>query len=156
TAGVPGWLCGVRRGERARGPGDARRMSSTAPPHPRAVLLGVQLPGVDERALTSSLDELARLAKTLGFSVVARVTQRRARLDPGAGGGAGRWRGLGRWRGGTGVGRVGPRVKRPADDAMDGEAEEHTAADSARSEADRAGLVLVDHELTPSQARNLE
>ena len=82
--------------------------TSTAPPRPRAVLLGVQLPGIDERELASSLDELARLAKTLGFAVVGRVTQRRARLDPGAVVGAGKLKELAEWTGGSGVVPVGP------------------------------------------------
>ena len=55
---------------------------TTAPPRPRTVLVGVQLPGVTEAELASSLDELARLGKTLGLDVVARVTQRRDRLAP--------------------------------------------------------------------------
>jgi len=118
------------------------------------VLLGVQLPGVDEAQLASSLDELARLAKTLGFSVVGRVTQRRGRLDPGAVVGAGKLVELAGWTGGSGVVPVGPPRRRSPNDATADE-EEPTAA-SARPEAERAGLVLVDHELTPSQARNLE
>jgi GTP-binding protein HflX len=128
---------------------------STAPPRPRAVLLGVQLAGVADGEFASSLDELARLAKTLGFSVVGRVTQKRARLDPGAVVGGGKLKELADWTGGTGIVPVGPRKKR-ADDETESDAEELTEEDSARSEADRAGLVLVDHELTPSQARNLE
>src|SRR4030095_3757506 len=157
SARVSGWLCGVRRGERARGARNARRgvTTSTAPPRPRAVLLGVQLPGVDERELASSLDELGRLGKTLGFQVVGRVTQRRSRLEPGAVVGAGKLKELADWTGGTGVVPVGPRQKRWADDDAaeeTEETEEETPVDSARSAADRAGLVLVDHELTPSQA----
>jgi GTP-binding protein HflX len=131
--------------------------TATTPPRPRAVLLGVALPGVDEAELTSSLDELARLAKTLGFAVVGRVTQRRAKLDAGAVVGAGKLKELAEWTGGSGVVPVGPPKKtRSADDEPPDEAEEETAADTARPEADRARLVLVDHELTPSQARNLE
>jgi GTP-binding protein HflX len=120
------------------------------------VLLGVQLPGVSESELTSSLDELARLAKTLGFAVVGRVTQRREQLAPGAVVGAGKLRELADWTGGTGVVPVGPPRKRSADDEQAEQADQEAPADSARPEADRAGLVLVDHELTPSQARNLE
>src|SRR5262249_27719198 len=147
-----------RRGERTRGARNARgtMTTATAPPRPRAVLLGVALPGVDDAELASSLDELARLAKTLGLQVVGRVTQRRARLDPGAVVGAGKLKELAEWTGGTGVVPVGPRKKRSDDDEVGSEEEEDAAEDSARSEADRAGLVLVDHELTPSQARNLE
>ena len=82
--------------------------SATAAPRPRAVLLGVALPGVDEPELTSSLDELARLAKTLGFTVVGRVTQRRDRLDPGSVVGAGKLKELAEWTGGSGEVPVGP------------------------------------------------
>jgi GTPase len=128
--------------------------TATVPPRPRAVLLGVALPGVDESELTSSLDELARLAKTLGFQVVGRVTQKRARLDPGAVVGEGKLKELAEWTGGSGVVPVGPRKKKSSDEETEDEAEEQV--DSARPEADRARLVLVDHELTPSQARNLE
>ena len=103
------------------------RIEATAPDRPNAVLLAVQRTGVDDAAFASSLDELARLAKTLRFAVVGRVTQRRARLDPGAVVGAGKLRELAEWT--------------------------DTRPDGA---GPRAGLVLVDHELTPSQARNLE
>jgi len=143
----------------------------TAPPRPRAVLLGVQLPGVEERELASSLDELARLAKTLGFAVVGRVTQRRSRLDPGAVVGSGKLKELAEWTGGTGVVPVGPpKAKRssseePADEASPvgrvqpafrGERVPPDGGFPPPYESERAGIVLVDHELTPSQARNLE
>jgi GTP-binding protein HflX len=124
------------------------------------VLLGVQLPGVDEREFASSLDELARLAKTLGLVVVGRVTQRRARLDTGAVIGAGKLKELADWTGGKGVVPIGPRIakRRNEEDESDGDeeiAEQEPAAAEERPAA-KANLVLVDHELTPSQARNLE
>ena len=50
--------------------GDPDAMSDDAPP--RAVLVGVQLPGVDDDEHAASLIELGRLAKTLGLKVVAR------------------------------------------------------------------------------------
>jgi len=150
-------------------------VTATAPPRPRAVLLGVQLPGVDERELASSLDELARLAKTLGLEVVGRVTQRRTRLAPGAGVGAGKLRELARWTGGSGVIPVGPPESRrragagseEADDGAEsapdpdetedaGAERAHAAGDGAAEGRERARLVLVDCDLSPSQARNLE
>jgi GTP-binding protein HflX len=169
-------------------------MEKTSPEKPRAVLLGVQLPGVSDAELGSSLDELARLAKTLGFEVVGRVTQKRGRMAPGAVVGSGKLRELARWTGGTGVIPVGPPGKKsrahgaeePDTDVPGGDrgrADEAYAADEAEAfdeaaEADggasgaergepaagppgpeappRATLVLVDHEITPSQARNLE
>jgi GTP-binding protein HflX len=135
--------------------------SPTAAPRPRAVLLGVALPGIDDAELGSSLDELARLAKTLGFTVVGRVTQRRDRLDPGAVIGAGKLLELAEWTGGSGVVPVGPRISKRRGDAEDeAEDEDEPEGDDGgpedRAPEAKASLVLVDHELTPSQARNLE
>jgi GTP-binding protein HflX len=144
------------------------------------VLLGVQLRGVDDAAFASSLAELSRLAKTLGFEVVGRVTQRRAQLVPGLAVGEGKLAELAGWTGGSGVVPVGPpRARRRAAAAPEGEAEEEPSAPEAGEgeaptadegeapaseapaapagrESRRADLVLVDHDLTPTQARNLE
>jgi GTPase len=135
-------------------------VTATAPTRPRAVLLGVQLPRVEDGEFASSLDELARLATTLGLEVVARVTQRRSRLDAGAVVGAGKLKELADWTGGKGVVPVGPRPskRRSRNDEPEDErdqAPDAEAAGEARPAA-KATLVLVDHELTPSQARNLE
>jgi GTP-binding protein HflX len=131
----------------------------TAQRRARAVLLGVQLPGVSDAEFQSSLDELARLAKTLSLEVVGRVTQRRARLAAAAVVGAGKLRELARFTGGTGVVPAGaPRAKRGAE-AEPEEAPEEVAEAAPGAEAGaaaRASVVLVDHDLGPSQARNLE
>src|SRR5512143_2207582 len=105
---------------------------------PRAVLVGVQLPGVDDVEQVSSLTELGRLAKTLGLEVVARIIQKRASLAAGAVIGEGKLRELARLTGGTGV-------------IPSGEPEA-----GAEPTGPRATVVLVDHDITPSQARNLE
>jgi GTP-binding protein HflX len=144
-------------------------MSATAPPKPRAVLVGVQLPGVSDGDFASSLGELARLAKTLGFEITARVTQRRSRLAPSAVVGEGKLRELARHTGGSGIVPIGPPAQRrkaaaaaEAESSAEAEAREDAeegdeAADAEEiPEAKRAGLVLVDHDLSPSQARNLE
>jgi GTP-binding protein HflX len=130
----------------------------------RAVLLGVQLPGVSDEEFASSLDELARLGKTLGFEIAGRLTQRRARLDAGAVVGEGKLRELAGWTGGRGT--VGESAaKGGADEAAESD---EAAADDEEAEPDdadeaeeppaeaRADLVLVDHDLGPTQARNLE
>src|SRR5262245_50072681 len=65
-------------------------MSETAPPIPRAVIVGVQLPGVDDAAFEDSLRGRGGLAKTLGLEVIGRVSQRRDNLDPAAGIGPGK------------------------------------------------------------------
>lgn len=164
-------------------------MTTTAPPRPRAVLLGVQLPGVADGEFESSLDELARLAKTLGFEVIGRVTQKRTRMAPSAVIGSGKLRELAKWTGGSGVVPIGPRTARKGhddeasgDDASDDagalaiehglddtedEAADEDGFDASGPERDeddetgiedrpRATLVLVDHDISPSQARNLE
>jgi len=141
-------------------------MAETRSPRPRAVLLGVQLPGVVEAELDSSLAELARLAKTLGLDVVGRVTQKRPRLATGAVVGEGKLKELAGWTGGTGVVPVGPPSARrkaaeePEAEEADRSEEPEEGAEAATPEApareERATVVLVDHDLTPSQARNLE
>jgi GTP-binding protein HflX len=127
-------------------------MSATAPPRPRAVLLGVQLASVSDAELESSLRELARLAKTLGLDVVGRVTQRRARLAPAAVVGEGKLRELAAFTGGSGVVPKGPPGRKREED----EGAEEEPRTEPHAGAPRATVVLVDHELTPSQARNLE
>jgi GTPase len=141
---------------------------------PRAVVVAVQLPHVSDDEQASSLAELERLATTLGLDLVARVTQRRAKLAPGVVLGEGKLRELAQWTGGTGVV---PAYRRPGAPARDdGEGDEDDNADDARHEdsgphdadraaaaapnavepAARASVVVVDHELTPSQHANLE
>jgi GTP-binding protein HflX len=118
------------------------------------------------------------LAKTLGFEVVARVTQRRARLASGAVVGEGKLRELARWTGGSGEIPMGPpsarrrqsKVEGPSDEEaeeVDDDEAEIGASERAQGEGksesadaitpdQRASVVLVDHDLSPSQARNLE
>jgi GTP-binding protein HflX len=134
-------------------------MADVSRSRPRAVLLGVQLGGLEDGPFVSSLDELARLGKTLGMDVVGRVTQKRPRLDPGAVVGEGKLKELADWTGGSGRVHVGPppRVERKDEEEEEAK-EEEDGLDSSRSDESkpRATVVLVDHDLTPSQARNLE
>jgi GTP-binding protein HflX len=118
---------------------------------PRAVLVGVQLPGVADEEHASSLAELGRLAKTLGLAVVGRVSQKRPALAAAAVIGEGKLKELARLTGGGGVVPSGvPAHRRRAVDL------EPAAADEAVEAAERATVVLVDHDIAPSQARNLE
>src|ERR1035438_8343762 len=75
----------------------------TRPPIPRAILVGVQTPDVEDVAHAASLEELGRLVKTLGYEVVGTLSQK---LD-GIGGatvlGKGRLAELAAITGGTGV-----------------------------------------------------
>jgi GTP-binding protein HflX len=120
------------------------------------VLLSVQLPEVDDAAFEASLVELTRLADTLGLDVVARVTQKRPVLASASVVGAGKLKQLGALTGGSGVLLpYAPKGKRQAREEDDDGVEEPEEA-AADSSSERASVVLVDHDLTPSQTRNLE
>jgi GTP-binding protein HflX len=135
------------------------------PQRPRAVLVGVQLPGVSDADHAADLAELGRLVQTLGLDVVATVTQRRDALAAAAVLGEGKLKELADLTGGKGVVPSGaPKVKSKARAkwAAAG-SEDGGAADDASDEGDdeadastRPTVVVVDHEITPSQARNLE
>jgi GTP-binding protein HflX len=138
---------------------------TTGDERPTAVVVAVQLPGVTDGELASSIAELERLAKTLGLDPVARITQRRGRLAPGVVLGDGKLKELAEWTGGTGVV---PTYEKPgtrksegtpaASDDDDDEDEEEPYDDEAPKEKPtaKAKVVLVDHDLAPTQQRNLE
>jgi len=87
----------------------------------RAIVAAVQRPSVSDVEFEASLTELRQLAKTLGFEVVGRFTQKRAGFDAAAYFGTGKREEL--------------RLLR---------------------EQDAADVILVDHEISPSQAHTLE
>ncbi len=140
---------------------------------PTAVLVGVQLPHVTDEEHEADLAELGRLVHTLGLEVVGSVTQKRGHLATGTVLGEGKLRELARWTGGSG--RPQPIVKRKNKlrDRREKEAAEHDAEDevldASPDDASDAGdedggfvpprlakIVVVDHELSPRQQRNLE
>ncbi|MGN6103895.1 MAG: GTPase HflX [Kofleriaceae bacterium] len=132
---------------------------------PKAVVVAVQLPDVNDGELGSSIEELERLAKTLGLDIVGRVTQRRAKLAPGVVLGEGKLKELAAWTGGTGVVEAYAKPGRKKTDDDDDLAEEAEAGDpsdleagdpDAAPSAPLAVVVVVDHDLTPTQQRNLE
>jgi GTP-binding protein HflX len=148
---------------------------SDSPPIPlRAAVIAVQLPDVDDQAFAASLAELHRLGRTLGVSVVATITQRRQSLHPAAVLGSGKLAELAALAGR----RVAPdgddedgddedaddgdgRDGRAADRALDDDTEEARDAPGGATDGDPPAAppieaVLVDHDISPSQARNLE
>ncbi len=132
------------------------------------MLVGCQLEGVDEEEFRASMAELARLVSTLGYEPVAEVTQRREHLAASAVLGEGKLEELGRRTGGPGKvpapAKARPTKARAAFERDEGdedevEAPEQEGSETADALADgspRPALVAVDHELSPSQARNLE
>ena len=103
--------------------------------HRYAVVAAVQLPSVTDLEFESSLTELRELAKTLGYEVVRTFVQKRSGFDMTAYLGAGK--------------REEMRI------FVNNEPEE---SDGIVPNPDSLEIdtILVDHEISPSQARNLE
>ncbi len=130
----------------------------TKTPIPAAILVGIQTPEVDDAAHAASLEELARLVKTLGHEVVGTVSQRREGTGAAALLGSGKLAELAALTGGTGV--VASTAPVPTAKARqrfeNAPAKPAAAPKPEEGAARRALLVVVDHELSPSQIRNLE
>lgn len=106
---------------------------------PRAIVAAVQLPSVSDLEFESSLAELRELARTLGFKVVGTFVQKRNSFDTTGYLGIGKRQELASYING----QVGF-------DAVDG------SPLALETEAGEIDMILVDHEISPSQARNLE
>ena len=156
-------------------------MSTSSSPRPLAVLVGVQLPGVSDTDHAADLAELGRLVHTLGYEVVATVSQRRERLAGGTVLGTGKLKELANLTGGRGTVSSGAQERkskaRERWEAEAEEAKEEAAGEEAEAEEEedeelpvedlaaegeeepataRPTVVVVDHELSPSQLSNLE
>jgi GTP-binding protein HflX len=113
-----------------------------------AIAAAVQLPGVSDTEFEASLAELRELAKTLGFKVTRTFVQKRTGFDKTAYLGIGKRAEIRRF------------VNNIADDEVEYALDE--AGIEVAIEADIAvssepiDVIFVDHEITPSQARNLE
>ncbi|MCK9388919.1 MAG: GTPase HflX [Sulfuritalea sp.] len=105
-----------------------------------AVVAAVQLPNVNDIEFEASLAELRDLAKTLGYVITATFTQKRSSFDATAYLGTGKREEIREFV-----------DSEPAPGAF--EKPLHAAADP---EAGRIDAIFVDHEISPSQARNLE
>ena len=143
-------------------------MSNPTADRPGAVLVGVQLPDVSDLEHATHLAELRRLVRTLGYEPVATVTQRRAGAGAGTVLGTGKLKELANLTGGPGVIASGAADRTSkAKERWEAEAaQDEDAEDPADAQAPAAGaqvvagekptVVVVDHELSPSQLRNLE
>jgi GTP-binding protein HflX len=106
----------------------------------RAVVAAVQLPSVTDVEFEASLSELRELAKTLGFEVVHTFIQKRAGFDTTAYLGAGKRQ----------------EIRRFVTNETGHDGLEETAQAAANADTRVIDVILVDHEISPSQARNLE
>jgi GTP-binding protein HflX len=132
----------------------------TKPPVPRAILVGVQLPDVDDAAHAADLEELGRLVKTLGYQVVGTISQKRDAIDGATVLGKGRLAELAEITGGTGiVGSMAVAHKSKARARFqdsDRNARDIGPTDPDPEREQEPEFVIVDHEISPNQARNIE
>jgi GTPase len=139
----------------------------STPSQSRAVLVAIQTPRVTGEELDSSLQELARLMKTLGYQVIGQVRQKRSSDKFATVLGQGKLTELARWTGGPGT--ITASFERPMHKAaLQREADESDAAEESDGgdsdepiEAtpgprEQAQIVIVDGDLSPSQLKNLE
>jgi len=129
----------------------------TAPSTPLAVLVGIQMPEIDDAAHEASLEELGRLVKTLGYEVIGTLSQKREGTGAAALLGSGKLAELAALTGGTGVvGSMAPAAKSKARQRFEGATGTTALAEPEPHAGRKPEFVIVDHELSPSQIRNLE
>jgi len=130
----------------------------TKQPTPRAILVGIQMDGVDDTAHAGSLEELGRLVHTLGYEVTGTVSQRKEGIGGATVLGSGKLAELAALTGGTGVVKsAAPVPKTKARERFEAEAPKTLAPVPERDPEERLPeYVIVDHDISPSQARNLE
>jgi GTPase len=118
-----------------------------------AIAAAVQLPGVSDVEFEASLTELRELAKTLGFTVTRTFTQKRSGFDSTAYLGVGKRQEIRRFVNSEPVSETGldQAPQNPLHrlsnfvEGLDDEVSPHPI-----------DVIFVDHEISPSQARNLE
>ncbi len=127
----------------------------------RAIVAAVHLQNVSDHELQASINELRELASTLGYLVVGQFVQKRDSFDTAAYLGAGKRQqmrqfiedGLMPDADSTAHIEIDELIRAPKSGA-------ERAKQAAQSQVDEdtrfADVVLVDHEISPSQARNLE
>ncbi len=142
------------------------------PAQSNAVLVAIRTPRVTGEELESSLRELTRLVKTLGYNAVGQVTQKRSSDKYAAVLGQGKLAELALWTGGSG--KIESAFERPkhkaaskfegadtditeetADDESEGDEVDDTV-EAAPGPREQAQIVIVDCDLSPSQLKNLE
>jgi len=105
-----------------------------------AIAAAVQLPNVSDSEFAASLAELRDLAKTLGYTISATFTQNRSSFDTTA--------------------YLGTGKREEIRSFVDSEPAPGTFEKMPQAAADPAAgrieVIFVDHEISPSQARNLE
>ena len=122
----------------------------------RAVVAAVQKAGVSDFEFGESLSELRHLATTLGYEVVASFTQKRGKAESHAYLGVGKRQEVSRFVRGAPAEADDADAPDDSDDEGDADAAAQGVESGPADEATRrADVLLVDHEISPSQALNL-
>lgn len=124
-------------------------------PRQKAVLAAVHLADVPQKDHDASLQELARLVQTLGFDVIAQVSQKRKAFSAGTVIGEGKLAELAAYTGGKGYVEGFKKNPAPHDEAY---AEEDEVGEDENKDVNavKADIVIFDNEISPTQMRNLE
>ena len=120
-----------------------------------AIVAAVHLPGVSDEEFAASLTELRELAKTLGFKVTRTFVQKRAGFDSTAYLGGGKRQEIRRFVHGDADAETGSDDE-SLDEPSRLSAHSEMQSDNATVSAEQIDVLFVDHEISPSQARNLE
>jgi len=122
-----------------------------------AIAAAVQLPGVSDFEFEASLTELRELAKTLGYTVTRTFTQKRAGFDPTAYLGVGKRQEIRHYVRGESTDDVDETERAPQNPLYRLSTLVAGSDDAAEAVSPvPIDALLVDHEISPSQARNLE
>jgi len=133
----------------------------------KALLIGIQLPNMTATDVESSLDELSRLVTTLGYEPIARTMQKRTSDKSKTVLGEGKLKEVAEHTGGSGV-VAAAFVKKKSkaalkfdeheeeDESFDGDEVEVLDENQKIQSQQKADVVILDCELSPSQLRNLE
>ncbi len=115
-----------------------------------AIVAAVHLPSVRDEEFTASLTELRELAETLGFKVTRTFVQKRASFDTTAYLGEGKRQEIKRFVQGD------AEDESELDEVSQSLVSAQTPDDEPAISPDLIEVLFVDHEISPSQARNLE
>jgi len=141
--------------------------------NPKALLVSVRTPDVQDFEADESLNELERLVTTLGFQVIAKQFQRRPSTSGATVVGEGKLKELAWFTGGPGLieaanfakkTKLSERLERESQEEAEQEVEDsadlglaNEAGQPALKEPEElAGVVVFDCDLTPSQLKNVE
>lgn len=141
---------------------------------PKAMLVGVPTPDVNDYENQESLEELKRLVTTLGFSLISTTYQRRQNVSGAVPLGEGKLKEIAKVTGGTGIVKIGPVIKKSKaklkEEENNKKTEEINLDDFSLDEIDevdeeeeeifdpskKPDAIIFDCELTPSQIANLK